>query len=231
MTEALTVWLALDVDSPEEAERLMARVPGHRHFKVGMQLFYRAGPEPVRRWIERGYRIFLDLKLLDIPRTVGQGVAAARHLGVDLLTVHVLGGSEMLAAAAEQAGSVAVIGVTVVTSASPETLAEVGITDPLSAVAERYVRLARTCGLAGVVVSGLEAEAASAAWPGSRIVVPGVRLAGDSAHDQARVMDPLAAARAGATDLVIGRAVSWAPDPAARYGEIVRQLREGGYAV
>ena len=114
------LWIALDVATLNEAESLMERYPGHRQFKVGLELFLGIGPKAVRGWTDQGFQIFLDLKLHDIPTTVGRALTQIRQLGVSLTTVHASGGLSMLEAA-HQAGDTAVVAVTVLTSlADPE---------------------------------------------------------------------------------------------------------------
>lgn len=227
MRGAGRIWLALDVDSRAAAEGIMADLPGHHDFKVGMQLFFRLGPDIVRGWIGDGQRIFLDLKLYDIPHTVGEAVRAVDALGVELLTIHIVGGAAMLSAAREAARTTRLIGVTVLTSASPDTLRSVGLFEPLPTVVGRLVRLAESSGLDGVVVSGDEVGAVAGTWPGSRRVVPGIRFGTAPPNDQARVIAPGEARRRGTTDLVVGRAVTAAPDRRAAYQQLLALWEEG----
>lgn len=208
--------LALDLPTGREALALADRLPDLRWVKLGPILFVREGPALVRAFVERGVQVFLDLKWHDIPHTVAGAVAAARDLGVAMATLHCLGGPRMLDAAVAAAGPVALVGVTVLTSHDAPELAGVlgrGVPD-LGVEVERLARIARQAGLRGVVASGheiavLRETLGTAPW----LVVPGIRLPGDAAGDQARVMAPGEAARLGATHLVVGRSVSAAADP------------------
>ena len=220
------VIVALDFASREPALRLVDALADEAGFyKVGLELFTRVGPEVVTDLTSRGKSVFLDLKLHDIPNTVAGAVRAASAGGARLLTVHAWGGPEMLAAAAGAADAdLEILAVTVLTSLSGYTLSRVlgrpGV-EPLVEV-ERMARLAQAAGVDGVVCSPHEAAAVrAAAGPGFTIVTPGIRLVGGSVHDQARVATPAAAAEAGADYLVVGRAVTEAPDPV----EALRQIR------
>jgi len=224
--------VALDVPSRAEALGLVDRLGGEVDFyKVGLELYTRAGPDVVRDLRARGKRVFLDLKLHDIPNTVSSAVRATAELEVELLTVHAAGGAPMLSAAAAAAeagpGRLVLLGVTLLTSLSP-TDVEAAWGRPISSLREEVLRLAaavRASGLAGVVASPHEAEALRRRLgPGLLIVTPGIRLPGAPAHDQARIATPCAAVRAGATHLVIGRSVTAAPDPVAAMAEVRRNL-------
>ena len=220
--------LALDLPSAAEAMRLLDRLPEARWVKVGSILTTREGPPLVRSLVDRGLRVFLDLKWHDIPNTVEGAVTGARALGVSMATIHTLGGSEMMIAAAKAAGEVGVVGVTVLTSHTAESyggaVGRSGV-DPREEVA-RQARNAAAAGLKGIVCSPLEIAVvkpvlAADAW----IVVPGIRRAGDAAGDQARVAGPAEAARAGATHLVVGRPLLQAADPAAAVREFQEAAR------
>jgi orotidine-5'-phosphate decarboxylase len=215
--------VAFDHATGRDALTLADRLPGLAWAKIGAVLFVREGPALVRRFVDRGTRVFLDLKWHDIPTTVAGAVAAARDLGVHLATVHCLGGVAMLEAARRAAGDLALVGVTVLTSHDAASFAAVmgrPLTDVCGEV-ERLATMARSAGLTGVVASGRELRAVrgvlgSDAW----IVVPGVRRAGDPAGDQARTVTPAEAVRGGATHLVVGRTLSGAADPGAVYREL-----------
>lgn len=226
MTTKATLWVALDVPRLADAERLMERLAPHRAFKVGLELYHRVGPETVRRWVRSGFDIFLDLKLHDIPRTVAGAVSNLSDLGVSLLTLHIVGGSEMLKAADQARGATDLIGVTVLTSLDDGDLIRLGYREDAPRLVDRFVELARAIPLAGVVASSGEVAAVAAHWPLSRRVVPGIRLLGDEAGDQKRTGDPVAAVRLGATDLVLGRTVTRAPDPARALADITRRIVE-----
>jgi orotidine-5'-phosphate decarboxylase len=209
---------ALDVPEWSEAESWVERLaPYFGTFKVGLELFIAAGPDAVRRLAERGLSIFLDLKLHDIPTTVERAARAAGGLGVRMLTVHATGGPEMLAAAARGAGSkVCVLGVTRLTSdeARPEEVV-------------RLARLAVAAGCGGVVCAGSEAsEVRSVLGAEAKVVCPGTRPRGGDAGDQRRVVTPEEALRAGASHLVIGRAVRDASDPELAACELLQGIEK-----
>ena len=223
--------VAFDVPSGREALALAGRLPGLRWAKVGHVLYAREGPAVVRELSARGIRVFLDLKWHDIPNTVAGAVAAARDLGVHLATVHCLGGRAMLEAAVRAAGpDLPLVGVTVLTShdaADFEGVLGRGVPD-LGFEAERLARLALQAGVRGVVASGHELgllrEALGAEpW----IVVPGVRLPGEAANDQARTIAPQDAVRRGATHLVVGRPITQARDPVGAYRQLAESVAAG----
>lgn len=214
------ICVALDVASEGEALALVDRLGGSADFyKVGLELFTVAGPSVVHRLRERGKRVFLDLKLLDIPNTVAGAVASAGRLGVDLLTLHTTGGPAMMSAAAAAAPpSLRLLGVTLLTSFAASEVEAVWGRSLVSLRSEvlRLAELARTSGLGGVVASPLEAaDIRRKLGPGILIVTPGIRRAGDDLNDQTRVATPASAVEAGADILVVGRAVTAAPDPVA----------------
>jgi len=221
--------IALDVPDAASAFALLERIgPGADFVKVGLQLFTAEGPAIVRALRERGMRIFLDLKLHDIPNTVAHAVQSAGALEVDLLTVHASGGAAMLRAAAEAASGsgVSLLGVTVLTSLAEAELAEAWGRDRVAAGEEvaRLAGLAAESGVPGVVASVHEIEAVHRAAPGMRVLTPGIRLAGDAAGDQARVATPGDAARFGANYVVLGRSVTAALDPATALSRAIREM-------
>jgi len=227
--------VAFDHPTGRDALNLADRLPGLTWAKVGPILYVREGPALVREFASRGVRVFLDLKWHDIPSTVAGAVSAARDLGVHLATVHCLGGGLMLEAAARAAGELPLVGVTVLTSHDASGLTSLlgrAVTD-MSGEVGRLARMAATAGLRGVVAAGHEIAVARRAFgphplspsPSGRgetpwIIVPGVRLPGDSAGDQSRTIAPGVAVAAGATHLVVGRSITHAPDPAVVYEEI-----------
>lgn len=212
------VILALDVADRDDALRLLDRLPSLRWVKLGSVLVTREGPALIAEARSRGLEVFLDLKWHDIPNTVAGAVTAARDLGVAMTTVHTLGGSAMMEAAAAAAGpSLGIVGVTVLTSHDPAGYAvatgrtEVDLRDEVV----RQGRHAMAAGLRGVVCSPGEVARLRGALPGaSWLVVPGIRRPGDPAGDQQRTAGPREAAAAGATHLVVGRPILQAPDPA-----------------
>jgi len=221
--------LALDLPSGDEAFRLLDRLPEARWVKVGPILFTREGPALVRALRERGLSVFLDLKWHDIPNTVAGAVSAAVEQGVDLVTIHTLGGRAMMAAAAQAgAGRVAIVGVTVLTSHEPAAFGVVvGRTvSDLGPEVSRLAREAGEAGLSGVVCSPHEIRLVKAVLPARAwVVVPGIRRAEDAPGNQARTADPRTAAAAGATHLVVGRPVLQAADPAAAFRALTREAQ------
>ncbi len=226
------VIVALDVPHRDGALALVDRLGDEVDFvKVGLELFTREGPQVVRDLRGRGLRIFLDLKLHDIPRTVERAVEAAGALAVDLLTLHASGGPRMMEAAqgAAEASGIRLVAVTALTSLSAAELAGVwgrGELDPEEEVL-RLAGLARDAGLAGVVASALEARSLrELLGPEPVIVTPGIRLDRDPHHDQVRVASPRRAVTDGADHLVVGRAVTDHPDPPEALRIIRREVAE-----
>jgi orotidine-5'-phosphate decarboxylase len=219
--------VAFDLGSGREALTLADRLPGLRWAKIGSALFVREGPTLVREFAARQVRVFLDLKWHDIPSTVERAVGAARELGVGMATVHCLGGHEMLVAAVRAAGELPLVGVTVLTSHSSTDLEQIvgrGVPD-MGLEGERLARIALEAGLRGVVAGGREIGIVRGALgQGPWIVVPGIRLAGDSKDDQARTVTPPEAVRLGATHLVVGRSITRAADPALVYQQILGSI-------
>lgn len=227
--------VALDVGSADEALAMARRLGDScRFYKVGSELFTATGPSVVRALLDEGSDVFLDLKFHDIPNTVAGAVRSAAALGVRLLTVHASGGAAMLRAAQEAADAAAASGarcqllaVTILTSFDAVALANTWGREVVD-VERAVVRLAgdaAAAGLHGVVCSGAEAAAVRAAY-GDRValLVPGIRLAGDSSHDQRRVMTPAAAQAAGARYLILGRAVTAAADPRHAMATVLAEL-------
>jgi len=212
--------VALDYDSPEAALDLAKRLdPATVRLKVGKQLFTLAGPDMVRSLQNLGFDIFLDLKFHDIPTTVAKAVKAAAQLGVWMVNVHASGGSRMMRAAAEALNDLSrpplLVGVTVLTSMDRDDLAELGCDDePIDRVCQ-LAALAESAGLDGVVCSAAEAAVLSTRQrDGFLLVTPGIRLAGNEAGDQRRVVTPERAVADGATHLVVGRSITGSDDPA-----------------
>ena len=198
-------------------------------YKVGSELFTAAGPAAVTALRERGHDVFLDLKFHDIPNTVRGAVRSAARLGTALVTVHSAGGADMLSAAVEGAGDrCRVLAVTVLTSLDARELGRTWGRD-VGAVADEVVRLAdvaRASGAHGIVCSAGEAPRVRAAHGASlEILIPGIRLEGGAAHDQARVATPKDAVDAGASYLVLGRAVTGAANPRAVMQSVQESLR------
>ena len=225
--------IALDVASRARALAMVDRLGEAVDFyKVGLELYTRSGPGLVRELSRRKKRVFLDLKLHDIPNTVTGAVRAAADLGVELLTIHIAGGGKMMEVAALAAEDrVALLGVTLLTSLSPSDVEDIW-GHPISSLREQVVRLAtlsHESGLDGVVASPQEVQALRRRLGKEFLVVtPGIRLPGAEVDDQARVATPAQAARAGASHLVIGRAVTAAADPAAALKKVRRSLESSG---
>lgn len=217
---------ALDVDTAAEALTLGDRLRGHvGGFKVGSHLFTAEGPALVRGFVDRGDRVFLDLKFHDIPNTVASAVTAAADLGVWMANVHASGGTKMMQAARAAADAAAqrrghrtlVIAVTVLTSFDDDALRSLGVSRPIAEQVETLAAMAQDAGLDGVVASPLEIGPIRARC-GDRflIVTPGIRT-GPAApgDDQVRTLSAADAVTAGASYLVVGRPILRAPDPAA----------------
>ena len=229
--------VALDVPDGASARRLVEALgDACRFYKVGSQLFTAEGPAIVRWLRDAECDVFLDLKFHDIPATMRGGARSAAALGARLLTVHASAGVEGVRAAVEGAGEgCGVLAVTVLTSLDAATLARtwdrpVG---GLSVEAEvlRLAGIAADAGAHGIVCSGQEVGRVRAAY-GDRLapLVPGIRLSGGATHDQARVATPASAAADGARYLVLGRAVTAAPDPAAAMAAVHAELAGVGRA-
>jgi orotidine-5'-phosphate decarboxylase len=209
------IFVAIDTPDLERAMTIATRVRNHvGGLKLGLEFFCANGRQGIRDMADLGLPIFLDLKLHDIPNTVGKAVQALRPLDPAILTVHAAGGRGMLedAKAAAPAGT-KVIAVTVLTSLDGRDLDAIGVADAPHEQVERLTGLAREAGLDGVVCSGVEVAAAKRIWPEGFFVVPGVRPADAQAGDQKRVITPRAALDAGASILVIGRPITQAQDP------------------
>ena len=221
--------VALDYSSAAEAMALVDGLEGScRWFKVGLELYLSAGNGIVAALKQRGYSVFLDLKLHDIPNTVARAVRSVAALGPDLLTVHALGGSAMLAAAREAADSVSgaprLLAVTVLTSMDEAQLSATGVTASLPDEALLLARLAENAGIEGVVCSPREVARMRAGLRKPLIVTPGIRPAGAAVADQKRVATPGSAIVDGADYLVVGRPITQAADPAAAAAAILGEI-------
>ena len=228
--------VALDVPTAREAAAAVARIGDAVSFyKVGLELFLADGPETLRMLRGEGKRVFLDLKLHDIPRTVGRAVASCLRYGPDLLTVHAQGSTAMVeaaAAAVRDAGSDAkILAVTLLTSLDGSDLEKLGVARTVEEEVLALGRLAAGAGAHGLVCSPREAAALRAALgPDAVLVTPGVRPAGGDLGDQKRVATPGDAIRAGATHVVVGRPVMCAPEPRAAALAIREEIRAAAAA-
>lgn len=221
--------VALDFPDAERAMTLVQTLDEKcRFYKVGSELFTASGADVVQWLRDTGSDVFLDLKFHDIPTTVEGAMRRVAEMGVRLATVHASGGSKMMEAAVAAAGDTCgVLAVTVLTSMDDAMLAEAWGRDRVDVEDEvlRLAELARSSGVHGIVCSGHEAEAVrSRHGDALKLLIPGIRLPGGDPVDQARVVTPEAAARAGATYIVVGRAVTAAKDPRTAMGAVIDNL-------
>ena len=220
--------VALDRPNLATALPLVDRLPDVRWWKVGLELFVAEGPAAIAAIKERGKRVFLDLKLHDIPNTVRGAVRSATRHGIDLLTVHAQGGGAMLEAAVEGAAEsdCQLLAITVLTSIAPRQLAcELQVPLELEEYVLKLALLAQESQLAGVVCSPQEVSGVRrVCGPDFRLVTPGIRPVGSDRQDQHRTLTPSEAISAGSSQLVIGRPITAAPDPAAAFASICQEL-------
>ena len=227
--------VALDGMGAGQALALAAAVPDLRWVKVGLELFVAGGPAVVQRLRDQGKRVFLDLKFHDIPATMAGACRSAARLGAELITVHACAGAEALAqaqaAAVESAAAAGLpaptlLAVTVLTSWEPGRFAQdLAIAEPLADYVPRLAQLAAAAGIGGCVCSPLEVAQLRRAHPQPfALVTPGIRPSGAALGDQQRVMTPAQAMAAGASQLVIGRPITAAPDPAAAFAACCAEL-------
>lgn len=227
------VIIACDFPSREETLAFLDRFTGKKPFvKIGMELFYGEGPQVVREIKARGHQIFLDLKLHDIPNTVGRSMKNLAQLGVDMTNLHAAGGSAMMKAAVEglEAGAPGkrplLIAVTQLTSTSQEMMhSELLIPGILSEVVASYASNAHVSGLDGVVCSPLEVSVVKE-WCGEEFltVTPGIRYPDGPIGDQSRVTTPAVAAQLGSDYIVVGRPITAAEDPVAAYRRAMEEF-------
>ena len=221
--------VALDCDR-SEALSLAKRLQGKaKWMKVGMTLYYAEGPSIVEILKLLGYRVFLDLKFHDIPHQVEGACASAVEAGADMLTMHAIGGIPMMEAAQGAVDDadvdVATLAITVLTSINEETLAQTGVSRPLTEQVQALAACAQEAGLSGVVASPQEAAMLRRQLgPDAYIVTPGVRPAGSAKGDQSRVATPKEAFDAGASHIVVGRPITQAADPVAAFDAIAAEL-------
>jgi len=222
------IFVALDTQDVHHAAAIARDVSGiAAGVKLGLEFFYANGEEGVLRIAEHETRIFLDLKLHDIPNTVEKAVRALAHLEPAILTVHAAGGKAMMSAAKAAAPSgTKVVGVTVLTSLDKDDLASVGVRSSPETQVERLADLARESGLDGIVCSGAEIAAVRKQWSDGFFVVPGVRPAGAELGDQKRVVTPAQALADGASVLVIGRPITAAANPQRAMMDIAASLAQ-----
>ena len=226
------VIIACDFGSRDETLAFLDLFTGKKPFvKIGMELYYAEGPQMVREIKERGHKIFLDLKLHDIPNTVKKAMAVLSRLDVDLVNLHAAGTKAMMEAALEgltrpDGSRPLLIAVTQLTSTSQERMErDLLIEKPLEQVVMHYAQTARAAGLDGVVCSPLEAGTVHQACGQDFLTVtPGVRFADGEVGDQVRVMTPAQAREIGSDYIVVGRPITQAPDPVAAYERCVSEF-------
>lgn len=222
--------VALDVPNAAAASVLLDRLDDTcAWFKVGLELFVAAGPAVLEPILRRGYNVFLDLKLYDIPNTVAAAVRSASSLGVSMLTLHAAGGPEMLAAARDAAFSVPnppeLLAVTVLTSMDAAQVNAIGIPRSPAEQVDVLVRMGLHAGMRGFVCSPREvATLRTLTGPEGVLVIPGIRPAGSAAGDQKRTATPAEALRAGASYLVVGRPITQAANPAQAAEAILAEM-------
>lgn len=226
------VIVALDFDNVEAAVALAERLdPTQCRLKVGKELFTRSGQGLVELLVQQDFEVFLDLKYHDIPNTVAAAVRSAADLGVWMVNVHASGGRRMMEAAREALSALSqpplLIAVTVLTSMSEEDMLELGWKGSVQERVLQLAALAADCGMDGVVCSAQETKALrEQRGAGFSLVTPGIRLQGDSAGDQRRVLTPAQAMANGSDYLVIGRSITRAEDPLAALERVHRELVE-----
>ena len=226
------VIIACDFDSAEKTFVFLDKFTGKKPFvKIGMELYYAEGPEIVREIKRRGHKIFLDLKLHDIPNTVKKGMAVLSRLDVDMTNLHAAGTKRMMEAAIEgltrpDGTRPLLIAVTQLTSTDQESMEkDILINKPIDEVVMHYASCARDAGLDGVVCSPLEAGKVHArCGEGFVTVTPGVRFADGDVGDQKRVMTPAEAKKVGSDYIVVGRPITAADDPVAAYERCCREF-------
>ncbi|WP_320664008.1 orotidine-5'-phosphate decarboxylase [Prochlorococcus sp. MIT 1223] len=227
--------LALDSMDPNDSIRLVSSIPSLRWVKVGLELFVHGGPELLYLLREHGVRIFLDLKFHDIPTTMSKACCQAARSGVDLITVHACAGSKALVAAKQGAIKGAMernlpvptlLAVTVLTSWNEQSFAnELLMKQSIHKRVELMAQLAVSAGMGGCICSPLEVAKLRQKHPDPfQLITPGIRLSGDSSHDQMRTMTPLEAVEAGASKLVVGRSITEAKSPFDAFHKICEEL-------
>ena len=219
--------VALDVATKERALALVEQLHDQiSFFKIGLQLYTAEGPEIVRAVLSTGAKVWLDIKLHDIPNTVARAVESASRLGAHMLTIHLSGGSEMIrAATAARANNISILGVTVLTSATEQTLNEIGIAGKVENQVLRLAKLGVEAGIDGIVSSPHEIKTLRREFGDKiRIAVQGIRPSWAEPGDQKRFMTPRQAMEAGADYIGIGRPITTHPNPREAVAKILDEL-------
>ena len=228
MTKATDkIIVALDVPTNKEALKLVTELsPDVGFFKIGLQLYTAEGPGLVRAIPFLGPKVFLDLKLHDIPVTVAKTVQVAGKLGVNMLTIHLSGGAEMIRAAVDaRRNDMSILGVTVLTSMGDESLQEIGVSERINEHVLRLAQLGVSAGIDGIVASPFEVQTLRAEFGEKiKIVTPGIRPSWAEPEDQKRFMTPREAMEAGADYLVIGRPITADPNPKQALSKILNEI-------
>ena len=223
--------LALDLPDRESALDMLTKLRGNLEWvKIGLQMYLAYGSDFVREVADMGFKIFLDLKLYDIPNTVASAIKSLKGLPISMLTIHTSGGREMmkfaLDAAKETNPDLLLLGVTVLTSFNENGLAETGVSLPPAQQVEHLAKLAVDCGMKGLVCSPLEIEALRKILPDDvKLVTPGIRPAGSDANEQKRIMTPALASEIGSSYIVVGRPILKVENPAEAARAIIDELK------
>ena len=230
LTSHTKLILALDIEERDDAMEILQRAGDRLEWvKVGLQMFTKYGPDYVREIAGLGKKVFLDLKLHDIPNTVAKAVESVSELPISMLTIHTCGGSERMQRAVEaqqkRKPDLQLLGVTVLTSMNDEQLAGIGVNDRIPEQISRLAQLAKDSGMSGLVCSPLEVEMLkSQLGQEVKLVTPGVRPVGADAGDQKRIMTPAKAKAAGSDYIVVGRPIYKSEDPEAAVVGILAEL-------
>lgn len=225
------IMVACDVETQTDLDKLLENFKDEKPcLKIGMELFYFEGPAIVKQLKEKGYAVFLDLKLHDIPNTVFKALSQLAKLDVDYVTVHAAGGRAMLEAASKavKGTNTKVLAVTLLTSLSQDAVThELLLNGAVSDIATHYAKMAAEAGINGCICSPHEAQAIlQSTNPSFLRICPGIRFASDAIGDQVRVATPAEAFKMGASSLVIGRSITQATDVAARFQEVIEEAHK-----